>query len=359
MPKTRVLIVDDSALMRQLLAKLLGQDPEIEVVAVAPDPYIAWDKIKALQPDVVTLDVEMPRMDGLTFLEKLMQLRATPVVMVSSLTGRGAETTLRALELGAVDFVTKPSHDVAQGTLQLGAELIEKVKIASKAALRARRSARSKSPATSAAIRPRGPVLRQVRSTARVIAIGASTGGTEAIAEVLSSLPPDTPGIVIVQHMPAGFTTSFANRLNGICRMRVKEAQDGDRILTGQVLLAPGDFHMQVVRSGALDTVRVFSAPPVNRFRPSVDVLFNSCAEQLGCNCVGVILTGMGNDGARGIRALHDAEGPTIAQDEATSVVFGMPKEAIAHGGVDQVLPIDRIAEAALEAAVGSAAGVS
>jgi len=354
MTKTRVLIVDDSALMRQLLSKLLSQDPEIEVVGVAPDPYIAWDKIKALQPNVVTLDVEMPRMDGLTFLEKLMQARPTPVVMVSSLTGRGAETTLRALELGAVDFVTKPSHDVAQGTLQLGHELVEKVKIAAKAALRNRRGAKPGSSPRQSAVPAKGPLLRSVRSTARVIAIGASTGGTEAIAEVLSSLPSDTPGIVIVQHMPAGFTSSFASRLNGLCRMRVKEAQDGDRILTGQVLLAPGDFHMQVVRSGAQDTVRVFSAPPVNRFRPSVDVLFNSCAEQLGCNCVGVILTGMGNDGARGMRALHDAGGPTIAQDEATSVVFGMPKEAIAHGGVNRILPIDRIAEAALDAAVGS-----
>ena len=357
MSKIRVLIVDDSALMRQLLSKLLAQDSGLEVVGVAPDPYIAWDKIKVLQPDVVTLDVEMPRMDGLTFLEKLMIARPTPVVMVSSLTGRGAETTLRALELGAVDFVTKPSHDVAQGTLQLGLELIEKVKIAARASLRRRRVA-PPSPRTVGSAPPRGPLLRRVRSTARVIAIGASTGGTEAIAEMLSALPADTPGIVIVQHMPAGFTSSFAKRLDGLCRMKVKEARDGDRILTGQVLLAPGDFHMQVVRSGAQDTVRVFTAPPVNRFRPSVDVLFNSCAEQLGCNCVGVILTGMGNDGARGMKALHDAGGPTIAQDEATSVVFGMPKEAIAHGGVDQVLPIDRIAEAALAAATGAAVGV-
>ena len=358
MTKTRVLVVDDSALMRQLLSKMLGQDPDIDVVGAASDPYLAWDKIKALQPDVLTLDVEMPRMDGLTFLEKLMQLRPTPVVMVSSLTGRGAETTLRALELGAIDFVTKPSSDVAQGILQMGQELIEKVKVAAGAALRTRRPPRPAPSKAAGSVRPAGPLLRNVRSTARVIAIGASTGGTEAIAEVLSTLPSDTPGIVIVQHMPAGFTTSFANRLNGLCRMRVKEAQDGDRILTGQVLLAPGDFHMQVVRSGAEDRVRVFSAPPVNRFRPSVDVLFNSCAEQLGCNCTGVILTGMGNDGARGMRALHDAGGPTIAQDEATSVVFGMPKEAIAHGGVDRVLPIDRIAEAALEAAVGNHAGV-
>jgi len=355
MPKIRVLIVDDSALMRQILTKLLSQDPEIEVVGAAPDPYVAWDKIKLLQPNVVTLDVEMPRMDGLTFLEKLMLARPTPVVMVSSLTGRGAETTLRALELGAVDFVTKPSFDVAQGTLQLGQELIEKVKIAAGAALRGKRGVRPIVPSRPGPTASKGPLLRSVRSTARVIAIGASTGGTEAIAEVLSALPADAPGIVIVQHMPAGFTTSFANRLNGLCKMRVKEAQDGDRILTGQVLLAPGDFHMRVVRSGSQDSVRVFSAPPVNRFRPSVDVLFNSCADQLGCNCVGVILTGMGNDGARGMRALHDAGGPTIAQDEATSVVFGMPKEAIAHGGVDQVLPIDRIAEAALEAAIGNA----
>jgi two-component system chemotaxis response regulator CheB len=358
MSKIRVLVVDDSALMRQLISKLLGQDPSIEVVGVAADPYIAYDKIKALQPNVITLDVEMPRMDGLTFLEKLMQLHPLPVVMVSSLTGRGAETTLRALELGAVDFVTKPSHDVAQGTLKLGEELIEKVKIAAGAALRKRTVARTTadtSPSSTASAKPTGSMLRRVRSTSRVIAIGASTGGTEAIAEVLRSLPSDTPGIVIVQHMPAGFTTSFASRLNNLSRMRVKEARDGDRILTGQVLLAPGDFHMQVVRSGAQDTVRVFMAPPVNRFRPSVDVLFNSCAEQLGCNCVGVILTGMGNDGARGMRALHDAGGATFAQNEATSVVFGMPKEAIAHGGVDQVLPLDRIAAAALDAAVGSA----
>jgi two-component system, chemotaxis family, protein-glutamate methylesterase/glutaminase len=352
MRKIRVLIVDDSALMRQLLSKLLNQDPAIEVVGVAADPYLAYDKIKALSPDVVTLDVEMPRMDGITFLERLMQLRPLPVVMVSSLTDRGAETTLRALELGAVDFVTKPGCDVHAGMLQLGGELAEKVKVAAQAVLRKQRRVAAAPPAST------GPMLRRVKSTARVVAIGASTGGTEAIATVLQSLPADSPGIVIVQHMPPGFTSSFARRLDSICRLRVKEAADGDRILAGQVLLAPGDFHMEVERRGAEDRVRVFTAPPVNRFRPSVDVLFHSCADQLGCNCVGAILTGMGNDGARGLLALRQAGGRTIAQDAATCVVFGMPKEAIALGGAEQVLPLEAIPAALLRASTDSEAGM-
>lgn len=345
MPKIRVLVVDDSALMRQLLRRILEQDDRIEVVGVASDPYVAWKKITTLLPDVVTLDVEMPRMDGLTFLGRLMQRQPLPVVMVSSLTQRGAETTLKALELGAIDFVTKPSFDVASSTLHMAQELIEKVKVAAQATLRpVRRQAVLHRRATR-------KLLSRAHGTARYIALGASTGGTQAITQVLSALPADAPGIVMVQHMPPGFTRSFAERLNSLCRIRVKEARDGDRILPGQALLAPGDFHMAVVRDGAHCAVRVYEAPPVNRFRPSVDVLFNSCAEELGASCVGAILTGMGNDGARGLLALREAGGYTIAQDEATSVVFGMPREAIALDAADTVLPLPSITSALLNAA--------
>jgi two-component system chemotaxis response regulator CheB len=345
MPKIRVLVVDDSALMRQLLRRILEHDAEIEVVGVASDPYVAWKKIASLAPDVVTLDVEMPRMDGLTFLGRLMQQHPLPVVMVSSLTQRGAETTLKALELGAIDFVTKPSFDIASSTFHMAQELIEKVKAAAQASLR---PLRKRAIFHSGASRQ---VLSRAQGTAKYMAIGASTGGTQAIAQVLTALPADAPGIVMVQHMPSKFTQSFAQRLNSLCRIRVKEAQDGDRIVPGQALLAPGDFHMAVVRDGAHCAVRVYEAPPVNRFRPSVDVLFHSCAQELGASCVGAILTGMGCDGARGLLALRQAGGYTIAQDEATSVVFGMPREAIALNAAEAVLPLPAIAGALLNAA--------
>ncbi len=341
MTPTKVLIIDDSALMRQLLVEILSHAPGIEVVGTAGDPYIAWEKIHRLHPDVLTLDVEMPRMDGLTFLEKLMRAHPMPVVMVSSLTQRGCEVTLRALELGAVDIIPKPRVDLTRGTLELGDEIIAKVLAAAGAHLQPRRPV--------AAVRTT-PVARPTafRTTNRVIAVGASTGGTEALREFLTALPPDAPGIVIVQHMPEHFTRSFAERMDQLSRIRVREAQDGDRILPGQALIAPGNYHMEVARSGADYNVRVFSSEPVNRHRPSVDVLFHSAARTLGRNVAGVIMTGMGNDGAQGLLAMRKAGAHTIAQDEATCVVFGMPREAIALGAAERVVPLGLIAHAAL-----------
>jgi two-component system chemotaxis response regulator CheB len=343
MPPIRVLVVDDSALMRQILCEILRQDPEIEVVGSAPNPYVAWEKIKSVQPDVLTLDVEMPRMDGLTFLENLMRVHPMPVVMVSSLTEKGCETTLRALELGAIDYVEKPKVDVASGTVRLGAEIIEKVKIAFHAKPRGRqRQATAQRLAATPAKRPAGTLLKT--TTHKVICIGASTGGTEALYEVLTALPADTPGIVIVQHMPAGFTRSFAERLDRACQIRVKEAEDGDRILQGHALLAPGGLHMAVQRVGASHLVRVGPGQPVNRHCPSVDVLFRSAAHHLGRNALGVILTGMGNDGAAGLLEMRRAGARTIAEDESTCVVFGMPAEAIAKGAAEEVVPLHHVA---------------
>lgn len=339
MNKAKVLIIDDSALMRQLLTELLSHDPALEVVGVASDPYVAWEKIKALRPDVLTLDVEMPRMDGLTFLEKLMRLHPLPIVMVSSLTEKGCEVTLRALELGAVDFVTKPKIDVKSGTIELAEEILAKVKTAARA--RVQPKARSLGNGQARVLPHKSEAL--LKSTHKVIAIGASTGGTEALRDVLTVMPADSPGIVIVQHMPEKFTRSFAERLDSLCQIRVREAQDGDRILPGHALLAPGNYHMQVKRSGANYSVQVLMGEPVNRHRPSVDVLFHSCARYLGGNAVGVILTGMGNDGARGLLAMRQAGARTIAQDETSCVVFGMPKEAIAVGGAEEVVSLRKI----------------
>jgi len=341
MARIKVLIVDDSALVRQILHEVLRHDPEIEVVGTASDPYLAWEKIKTHSPDVLTLDVEMPRMDGLQFLQKVMIAHPMPVVMISSLTENGCETTLKALELGAVDFVTKPKVDVSTGTVELADEIVAKVKAAARARVRVRTS--TSAPRTA---KPRAPLPRTeslIRSTQKVIAIGASTGGTEAIFDVLTELPADTPGIVIVLHMPAGFTRSFAKRLDGCCRIRVSEATDGDRILDGHALIAPGGYHMTVERSGASYSVHVTAGPPVNRHCPSVDVLFNSCARVLGTNVCGAILTGMGADGARGLQAMRNAGARTIAQDEATCVVFGMPREAIALNAAEHILPLSAI----------------
>ena len=339
----RVLIVDDSALMRQLLTQILSSDRQINVVGVAADPFVARDKIKALHPDVLTLDIEMPRMDGITFLEKLMRAHPMPVVMISSLTEKGADTTLRALSLGAVDYVSKPKLDVSDGTVEQADEIIDKVKAAARVKIRGGRSA-APAPAAEVPLRP-----MQFSATHKVVAIGASTGGTEALKEVLTPLPADFPGIVMVQHMPEAFTGPFAKRLDGMCRIHVQEARDGDRILPGCALLAPGGHQMAVVRRGAEYAVRVYRGERVNRHLPSVDVLFNSCALQLGRNALGVLLTGMGNDGAQGMLRMKEAESYTIAQDEATSVVFGMPKEAIRLGAVDEVLPLDRIAAGLME----------
>jgi two-component system chemotaxis response regulator CheB len=347
MKPAKVLIIDDSALIRQLLREILSSDQELEVVGVASDPVAAQEKILRFQPDVLTLDVEMPRMDGLTFLEKLMRAHPMPVVMVSSLTERGCDTTLRALELGAVDFVTKPKLDVSRGTVELAGEIVAKVKMAARARPR---HPRNIAPAPLRAITDAATTMH-LRTTRKVIALGASTGGTEALREILTAMPPDAPGIVMVQHMPEKFTTSFAQRLDSLSRIRVSEARDGDRILAGHALLAPGNYQMEVVRSGAEYAVRVYAGERVNLHRPSVDVLFHSCAKHLGPNTVGAIMTGMGNDGAAGMLAMKQAGAHTMAQDEATCVVFGMPREAIALGGADEVLPIERIAPALLRRA--------
>lgn len=348
--KIRVLIVDDSALMRQIISTMLQRDPQIEVVGTAADPFIAREKIKALNPDVLTLDVEMPRMDGLTFLEKLMRGHPMPVVMVSSLTEAGCETTLRALELGAVEFITKPKVDVREHMDEIAQEIIAKVRAASLARVfpRATRElgAMSREPL------PRPPASKaMIKTTDRIIAVGASTGGTEALKEFLQRMPADAPGIVIVQHMPEKFTKSFAAHCDQICPIRVKEAQDGDRMLAGHALIAPGNYHMALRRNGAQYFVQVYSGPPVNRHRPSVDVLFESAAECAGRNAVGVIMTGMGADGAKGLLQMKQAGARTIAQDEATCVVFGMPKEAIALGAADHVIGLPWIAHKVLELA--------
>ena len=348
MKKTRVLVIDDSALMRQLITQILQLDRSIEVVGTAKDPFDAREKILALNPDVLTLDVEMPRMDGLSFLEKLMAGRPMPVVMLSSLTEKGCQTTMRALELGAVDFITKPKLDVVAGMDSLVDEIIEKVKFAATANIQRRKVSVDRPVVTE----PKAVAsTAMIASTHKVIAIGGSTGGTEALLELLAAFPPDAPGAVAVIHMPEGFTNTFAQRLDRHCQVRVKEAQDGDRIIPGHVLVAAGNYHMEVHRSGATYTVRVFSGPPVSRHRPSVDVLFSSCARHVGKNAVGAILTGMGNDGAAGMLEMKQAGATTFAQDEATCVVFGMPKEAIAKGGVDETLPLQRMAPKILQAA--------
>jgi len=343
MSKTKVLIVDDSALIRQVLSQILIRDPSLAVVGTAADPYVAWNKIKTLQPDILTLDVEMPRMDGLAFLEKLMRLHPMPVVMVSSLTEKGCETTLRALELGAIDFVTKPKIDIKDGTNALANEIVAKVKTAATARVKGRRGATSPPRPKAKEYSPIQEYRALLMGTEKVIAVGASTGGTEALRLFLSALPADAPGVVVVQHMPEQFTHAFARRLNNACRIRVDEAQHGDRILPGHALIAPGNSHMEVARSGANYYVQLTMGAPVHHHRPSVDVLFHSCARALGVNAVGVIMTGMGNDGAQGLLAMHQAGARTVAQDEASCIVFGMPKEAIAAGAIDDVVPLEKI----------------
>jgi two-component system chemotaxis response regulator CheB len=352
--RVRVLIVDDSALVRQMLTEILNGDPAIEVVGHAPDPYVAREKIKALHPDVLTLDIEMPKMDGITFLSNLMRLRPMPVVMVSTLTAAGADVTLQALEHGAVDFVAKPQVDFAHTIEGYAEEIRAKVKAAAGArvaALDRPRHAVMAPPAT-----PRlsaDAVLVQSRprhfqTTDRIIAIGASTGGTEAIKEILISMPADAPGMVIAQHIPEAFSGPFARRMNLASAMTVAEAQDGQQILPGHVYIAPGSHHLLVTRDGARYVCRLSDGPPVNRHRPSVDVLFRSMAQNVGPNGIGALLTGMGDDGARGLREMHDAGAPTLAQDEQTSVVWGMPKAAVRLGAVDRVLPLAEIATALL-----------
>lgn len=334
-----------------MLSEFLAADPEIEVVGAAVDPYQAREKIKKLTPDVLTLDVEMPKMDGLTFLSNLMRLHPMPVVMVSSLTEQGAETTLRALELGAVDFVSKPKTDVAHSFGDYAAEIVEKIKIAARARVRPLASSaallqRAIDPKLSAdAVLARRETARHLKTTEKVIAVGASTGGTEAIKEMLVRLPADAPGIVISQHIPQAFSGPFARRMDSLSAMTVREAADGDTILPGHAYVAPGNRHLLVTRDGARYVCHLSDGPPVNRHRPSVDVMFRSVAQNVGPNALGVILTGMGDDGARGLKEMHDAGAHTLAQDEKTSVVWGMPGEAVRHGGVDEVLPLDCVAD--------------
>jgi len=337
--RIKVLIVDDSALVRRLLTEMLSSDASIIVLGTAHDAYDAREKIKALNPDVLTLDVEMPRMDGLTFLRNLMRLRPMPVIMVSSLTDKGAEVTLDALSIGAVDYLPKPKIDLAATLADYKEELIAKVKAAASARLRTTTTA---SASADAILAKRDP-QRQLRTTERIIAIGASTGGTEAIKEVLIRLPPDTPGIVITQHIPKLFSGAFARRMDACCQLSVCEAEDGQQILRGHAYIAPGDRHLLLVRDGARYVCCLDDGPPVNRHKPSVDVLFRSVAQQAGRNAIGVILTGMGKDGALGLKEMHDAGGRTVAQDEATSIVWGMPGEAVAVGGAADVLPLGDI----------------
>jgi two-component system chemotaxis response regulator CheB len=349
----RVLIVDDSALVRSLLSDILKAAPGIEVVGVAADAHAAREKIKQLNPDVLTLDVEMPKMDGITFLRNLMRLRPMPVVMVSSLTERGADVTLDALALGAVDYLSKPKIDLAATLKDYAEELIEKVRIAARASVRAldpkqpRAHDAAPGPAHSAdAVLPKVPPRsRPLRTTDRVIAIGASTGGTEAIKEVLMRLPPDCPGVVIAQHIPKAFSTPFARRLNDCCPVSVCEAQDGQQVLAGHAYIAPGDRHLMLVRDGTRYVCRLDDGVPVNRHKPSVDVLFRSVAQNAGRNAIGALLTGMGKDGSRGLKEMLDSGSRTIAQDEATSVVWGMPGEAVTLGAAEHVVALANVAD--------------
>jgi two-component system chemotaxis response regulator CheB len=332
--KIKVLIVDDSALIRSVLREIIGSQPDMEVVGVAPDPIVARELIRQTNPDVLTLDVEMPKMDGLDFLEKLMRLRPMPVVMVSSLTEKGSEITMRALELGAVDFVSKPKIAIQSGMLEYSDMIADKIRAASKARIRAKTPtvAQNGTAASGGA-----PAVRHFSSSEKLIIVGASTGGTEAIKEFLIQMPPDCPGILIVQHMPEGFTRSFAQRLDSLCAIAVREAAGGERILPGHAYLAPGHSHLQLVRSGANYMTQLDQGPAVNRHRPSVDVLFHSAALHAGKNAVGVILTGMGKDGAVGMLEMKQAGAHNFAQNESTCVVYGMPREAVAVGGVHEV----------------------
>jgi two-component system chemotaxis response regulator CheB len=334
--KIKVLCVDDSALIRSVMTEIINSQPDMTVVGTAADPLVARDLIKVTNPDVLTLDVEMPRMDGLEFLEKLMRLRPMPVVMVSSLTERGSEIALRALELGAIDFVTKPRLGVRDGLLNYTELIAGKIRAAACARMAAARPSGARPADVPQESLLRSPLL----STEKLIIIGASTGGTEAIREVLQPLPPDSPAVLIAQHMPGGFTKSFAQRLDSLCRITVKEAEHGERVLPGYAYIAPGGFHLSLGRSGANYVAHLDQEPPVNRHRPSIDVLFDSAAKHAGKNAIGMLLTGMGKDGAEGLLRMHKAGAHTLAQDEASCVVFGMPREAIAIGAADEVAPL-------------------
>ncbi|PJI96019.1 two-component system chemotaxis response regulator CheB [Acidovorax sp. 69] len=348
--KIRVIVVDDSALVRSLLSEIINRQRDMECIGSANDPLVAREMIRELNPDVITLDVEMPRMDGIDFLGRLMRLRPMPVVMISTLTERGAEVTMKALELGAVDFVAKPRVGLASGLNDLAAQIVDKIRVAAVAQVRrapVRDLVQTSGGVGGAAhaVAPAAALLGRL-STEKLICIGASTGGTEAIKEVLVQMPADSPAIVITQHMPPGFTTSFAARLNGLCQITVKEAVNGERILPGHAYIAPGGTQFHVARSGANYVAVVDDGPPVNRHKPSVEVLFKSAAGVVGRNAFGIMLTGMGNDGAAAMREMKDAGSYNYVQDEATCIVFGMPREAIAHGAADEVLPLGQIAPA-------------
>ena len=342
MKKIRVLIVDDSALVRQLLSEIINAEPDMVAIGAAPDPYVAREMIRGLDPDVVTLDVEMPRMDGLTFLERLMRLRPTRVLMLSSLTERGSEATLQALELGAIDFIAKPKLAIAEGLREYRELIADKIRTVA----RARPQRLAERPSAGGAV-PAAPRCG-IASTEKLIFIGASTGGTEAIKEVLTGMPADAPAIMIVQHMPEGFTRSFAQRLDNLCAIRVKEAEHGERVMPGHAYIAPGHSHMLLARSGANYIAELDQGPPVNRHRPSVEVLFRSAARFAGRNAIGIMLTGMGKDGALGMLAMREAGSWNIAQDEASCVVFGMPREAIAVGAAHDIAPLREIAQRTL-----------
>jgi two-component system chemotaxis response regulator CheB len=339
--KIKVLIVDDSALIRSVMSEIIGSQSDMEVVGVAPDPIVARDLIKLTNPDVLTLDVEMPKMDGLDFLEKLMRLRPMPVVMVSSLTERGSEITMRALELGAVDFVTKPKLSIQSGMREYSEMIADKIRAASKARIKSRPLLPAGS--AKAGVVPLPSIRNPLTSSEKLIIIGASTGGTEAIREFLMQMPSDCPGILIAQHMPEGFTRSFARRLDSLCKISVNEAAGGERVLPGHAYIAPGHSHLLLARSGANYVTQLDQGELVNRHRPSVDVLFRSAAIGAGKNAVGVILTGMGKDGAVGMLEMRNAGAYNFAQDEASCVVFGMPREAIALGATHEVGPLNAL----------------
>lgn len=343
--KIRTLIVDDSAVIRTLLSAILSSDPEIEVVGAASDPYVAREMLIDLRPDVMTLDIEMPRMDGITFLEKVMRHLPVRTLIISSLSQAGASSSLRALEVGAVDVLAKPALDVSHSLQEMSSELISRVKAVARARMPVPRVPIAQPTGLSVANTNKS----LVRTTHQILAIGASTGGTEAIKTVLTVLPDDLPGTLIVQHMPPVFTKAYADSLQKICPFEVKEAEDGDRVQPGRALLAPGNFHMELIRDGAFYYVQLNQKPMLHRVRPAVDYLFRSVAQNAGANAIGVILTGMGRDGAEGLLQMKTAGSYNIAQDEASCVVYGMPREAIELGAINSILPIDKIAEAVLE----------
>lgn len=340
----KVLVIDDSALVRSLLSEIIRNAPGFSLVGAAPDAYVARDLVNQFTPDVITLDIEMPRMDGLSFLEKLMAARPTPVVMISTLTDAGAEVTLQALELGAVDFIPKPKLGISEGLREYSEIILEKLAAAAKVKVKPIKKATDRTQVNASEKISR----ERIQSTEKIIAIGASTGGTEAIKDVLMQLPSAVPGIVMTQHMPPGFTRTFAERLNKLTRLRVSEAKGGERILPGHAYLAPGGFHLLVTRSGADYVIKLSDADPVHRHRPAVDVMMESVANAGGKNVIGVLLTGMGKDGAKGMLDIRNHGGYTFAQDEKSCVVYGMPKEAVSIGGVDEVIELSDMGTAIL-----------